>query len=159
MAVHCGELPSGTRLHDFYLPPTKIHARNQEGIYWQGFGTRFSQVFGQNDAMAPERARSVVWDISTGNASEAAERQKMYFKALDQYKMDVQSVESHPRAQRAADPYDETLKSSMSKLARTYVRSTTIVLEAAFFLIQSGVLNIPDTGTPNVKQCLSLIHI
>ena len=157
VALHCGVLPSGARLHDFYLPPTKVHARNPEALYWQGFGTSFSQMFSQDVDIAPQCAHSVVWNISTENASEAAERQKLYFKALDQYKIDVQSVEAHQQMKKTVDPYDETLKASVGELSRSYVRSTTIVLEGAFFLIASGVLNIPDTGNVNVKQARAFL--
>ena len=39
----------------------------------------------------------------------------------------------------------------------TFVRSATVVIEAAMFLIADGVLNIPDVGIMNVKQCRAFL--
>ena len=140
-----------------FLPPANPHARNQEGIYWRGFETRFSEVYDKAEEVTPERARVVVWNISSENASEAAVRQKLFFKALDQYDKDLQNTCPKESIKKDVNPYDATLQTAISKLSHTYVRSTTVVMEAAFFLLQAGVLNIPDTGKINVKQARAFL--
>ena len=37
------------------------------------------------------------------------------------------------------------------------MKSNTIVVEAAIFLITEGLFNIPDVGTLNVKQCRAFL--
>ena len=43
--------------------------------------------------------------------------------------------------------------------ARSLLRVSVAVMEAAFFLIEAGVLNVPLTGKANVKQSRALLHI
>ena len=45
----------------------------------------------------------------------------------------------------------------MQQLPQTWVKSPTVVIEAAIFLIQEGVFKIPDLGIQNVKQCRAFL--
>ena len=45
----------------------------------------------------------------------------------------------------------------INKLPTGYTKSPTVVLEAAFFLLQEGLLNIPDLDCINVKQARAFL--
>ena len=48
-AVPCGELPDGTTVESFHDPPSKVHSRNQEGQYLQGFAEQL-RLLGQDSS-------------------------------------------------------------------------------------------------------------
>ena len=45
----------------------------------------------------------------------------------------------------------------MHKLDKNYKRGPTVVIEAAFFLLREGLLNVPDLGVLNVKQARAFL--
>ena len=53
--------------------------------------------------------------------------------------------------------FDSALSLAITKLGRHQDVSATIVMESAFFLIQQGLLNIPEVGTVNVKQARAFL--
>ena len=68
--------------------------------------------------------------------------------------MDVTTL-GPPKAK--TDDFDRQLAHSMKALPVDYQRSDTVVLEAAFFLLKQGLLNIPDIGCVNVKQAIAFL--
>ena len=70
-------------MQDFHAPPLRIHARNQEAVYWGDFSTRISQTFPSVDQSIPVRATDDSWGLSGHGAAAAAEKQKIFFKAID----------------------------------------------------------------------------
>ncbi len=68
----------------------------------------------------------------------------------------MDGVEPSTKTHQAAsnnkkDEIDEKIKRAVQQLPQTWVKSPTVVVEAAIFLIQEGVFKIPDLGTLNVK--------
>lgn len=53
----------------------------------------------------------------------------------------------------------ELARRDMATMCSQRPRSHSLVMEAAFFLLQAGVLNVPLTGKVNVKQGWALLHI
>ena len=64
--------------------------------------------------------------------------------------MDVDTITSV--AKPRMDEFQTKLQSAEENMPRHISVSATVVLEAAFYLLQAGLLNIPDLGTINVKQ-------
>ena len=77
-------------------------------------------------------------------------RCSIHFLVGDQFNFDPKDI--LPAQPRQKDGFDDEINAAMQKLSPAYTRSTTVVMETAFFLIQQGLLNIPDTKSTNVKQ-------
>ena len=74
----------------------------------------------------------------------------------------MDEVEPSTETQQAArnkkkDEIDEKITRAVQQLPQTWVKSPTVVVEAAIFLIQEGVFKIPDLGIQNVKQCRAFL--
>ena len=135
----------------------KIHARNVEGIYWNDFSAQVSRSFPETSLESPERAEEVSWSVSSGRAIAAAEKQQLFFKAVDKYELEPHQTSASVGPSRRKDPYDLALAAAVDKLPKSYRKTNTVVMEAAFFLLQQGLLNIPDVGTINVKQARAFL--
>ena len=61
-----------------------------------------------------------------------------------------------PRRSKS-DHFDQLLQGAVAQLPRQYKRTRTVVMEAAFALLQQGLLNIPDVGVINVKQARAFL--
>jgi len=178
LSVVCGVMPSGTALHDFHAPPVKIHVRNAEALYWRGFGIQVSEVFGSTAEDDPERALESSWGVSSQSAAAAADRQHVFFKALDKYQASASdgapsvvsqsslnlaskttetSLAHDPYSFLAHDPYNAAVAASVRKMPTTYSKTRTVVMEAAFFLLREGLLHIPDVDCVNVKQARAFL--
>ena len=157
IAVHCGLLPSGTGLSDYHTPPLKIHARNSEANYWRDFSMHISEVLPETLDAVPERAVNSSWGLSSIEASVAAEKQKLFFKAIDKSQLQVEGIWATSATHRSREPYEAALAAALAKLPETYVKSPTVVMEAAFFLLREGLLHIPDVGRINVKQARAFL--
>ena len=72
-----------------------------------------------------------------------------------------QPLQVHVEGSRSAgakeDALQRQLRASMQKIETKGVASETVVMEAAFSLIQDGILNTPDIGIVNVKQARALL--
>ena len=92
--------------------------------------------------------------LDGANAIEAAERQQSFFKAVDGFRYEsLDTLESSSLRQQKPSNFDKTLAKAVNALPK--IRPTqTIVMEAAFSLLETGLLNIPDVGTINVKQAI-----
>ena len=156
LAVHCGLLPPGCVLSDYHKPPSKINVRNAEGRYWQGFASQLQSSFPTSDASLDALAVDDSWHLSAAGATEAAQRQTLFFKAVDRYRCDPTLYAPVTTAPKEGT-FAVRLDSSMAKLSQQYIQSDTVVMEAAFFLLREGLLNVPDTGRINVKQARALL--
>ena len=158
LAVHCGVFPLGTGLSDYHTPPLKIHARNSEANYWREFSRQISEVLPETLDADPERAVNRSWGLSSIEASLAAEKQKLFFKAVDKSHLNIEAICTANATHRSrGDPYNVALAAAVAKLPETYAKSPTVVMEAAFFLLQAGLLHIPDVGRINVKQARAFL--
>ena len=83
------------------------------------------------------------------------EKQKKFFKAVDNFQKEDAVVWGDKR--RKETELDTTIRQAMSKLPVRYRHTQTVVVEAAFGLLQQGVLNIPDVGIVNVKQARAFL--
>ena len=159
--VLCGQLPEGKDLNHFHRPPSTIHCRGAEAKYWNEFSTQSSQVFVDEDTAAgeedPARTVDVPWGISAHSAMEAADKQKKLFETMDKYITEIDGETSALPSERKRNPYDATVDAAIRQLTDTYRKSPTVVMEAAFFLLKEGLLNVPDVGCINVKQARALL--
>jgi hypothetical protein len=156
--VRCGILPDDTFLGSFHYPPSKIHPRAAEENYRREFGECISTAFNRKDFVSgPHLAVDTSYHLSSRDAVDAAKRQKVYFEAVDKYMFDVDHFRSAPS--READTLDRRIGDAKRKMVQAYGerQSGTVVVEAAFFLLQEGLLNIPDLGVINVKQARAFL--
>ena len=154
LAVHCGELPSGSRLEDFHDPPAKVHRRNAEGIYWKHFVDSVGKLSFTAEMAEVNVATVGGWDIPSDDATHALEKQKQFFKSVDSFRAEPTSRREAPKPHR--DPYQQRIARSVASLQEAVgpniCPSETVVMEAAFHLIQAGLLDVPDIRKVNVKQ-------
>ena len=154
MDVPCGQLPQGKVLQDFLAPPSKINVRNLETLYCKNFIEQMSVVCKDHYVNATlQSAADRSWNIDFGEALRAAEQQKKFFKAIDNFKIEIMSSTS----KRTADPYDRAITTSMAKLPQDYTWTPTVVIEAAIHMLNEGLLNVPDVGRINVKQARAFL--
>ena len=95
--------------------------------------------------------------ISSQTARSCADGQKQFFKDVDRYQID----QEEDRPQRStpvasSTGWHRTLTESLTRF-RGCDPSETVVMEAAFHLINSGLFKIPDVGIDNVKQCRAFL--
>ena len=64
-----------------------------------------------------------------------------------------------PRQSVKKDSFDADVERATAALKRTInlIPSETVVMQAAYYLIHAGLLNIPDVGTVNVKQARAFL--
>ena len=156
--MRCGILPDDTFLGSFHYPPSKIHPRAAEENYRREFGECISTAFNRMDfASDAHLAEDTSYHLSSRDAVDAAKRQKAYFEAVDRYILDVDQFRH--ATLKVTDTLDRRIGEAKMKMAQAYGdrRSETVVVEAAFFLLQEGLLNIPDLGVINVKQARAFL--
>ena len=118
---------------------------------------QISEVLPETLDAVPERAVNTSWGLSSLEASVSAEKQKLFFKAIDKSHLHVEGIWTTSATHRSREPYTMALAAAMAKLPETYAKSPTVVMEAAFFLLREGLLNIPDIGRINVKQARAFL--
>jgi hypothetical protein len=156
LSFFCGRLPEGKALGYFHSPPAgKIHHKSVESLYWRDFGERLNLVFGAgttlDDVVGVE---DTPWRLSGAGATAAAERQKTFFSDVDKYLVPDLSGMQHSASTVGLDT---AIGTAVQQMPKSYVQSRTIVMEAAFCLLQQGLLNILDIGGVNVKQARALL--
>jgi hypothetical protein len=106
---------------------------------------------------SPRLAEDTLYHLSSRGAVDAAKKQKLYVEAVDKYILDVDRSRGAPL--QKADTLDRRIGEAKLKMAQAYGNrhSETIVVEAAFFLLREGLLNIPDLGVINVKQARAFL--
>jgi len=164
LATRCGELPTGSRVEDFHDPPLRTQRRNCEGRYWQDFAAQARETFPKTYEEGIALARPESLQIDTADALAAVDRQKAFFQSVDKFEENVDAFEEarapvvDTSAGTSKDNFDKALHITMTNMPTSYARkSDTIVMEAAFYLIEQGLLNIPDVGGINVKQARAFL--
>ena len=107
------------------------------------------------DADDIRHAQYASWGITPQDAFESARNQQTYFKTVDRCGLDP-PLAVQPSSSKAQISFDTALSRACSTLPRL-APSPTAVMQAAFHLLQSGMLNIPDVGTINVKQARAFL--
>ena len=158
VTTRCGELPFGSHLAEFLTPPAVVHARNAEGLYWLGCNERLRAAglgfCNSSPGTSAEPSFTSMW-LDPDDASAAADRQKEFFKSICARTVDLESAR-HIKPRNKEDCGVLAL-AQLGELRPRQRRSPTAVMEAAFFLIREGYLNIPDVGSINVKQARAFL--
>jgi len=156
---HCGVLPAGCSLSDFHLPPAKLHARNAEGRYWQGFVQQLQEASPPNDLSAVHRALEPSWRVSCDSVTTAMERQSHFFKTIDRSDYDPECCMPHSvaRDEDAGEPaasgpkkFDEVLAAAIRRLPPLETKTDSVVMEADFFANRGKVA---QCSRPGQDQC------
>ena len=155
LSQHCGELPTGSSVEYFHEPPRIIHARNLEGRYLDDFHSQVHEAFAPNMTLPASVDSLQAWNIHEAEARLAAKRQQLFFKSVDKFRINLDQVGS-TKTSRKSD-FDQLLESSIQSLNTSYKPSDTVVMEAAFYLLEQGLLNIQDVGSINVKQARAFL--
>ena len=98
------------------------------------------------------------WGITSSSARAAYANQQKFFKALDRHDATQEGPVDFGNSNRKSDPYNDRLTSEMGRFPDLFRnKSPTVVMEAAFFLLQQGLLDVPDVGGVNVKQARAFL--
>ena len=104
------------------------------------------------------QAVSESWGVTSRSALTACDNQEKFFKALDQYDSSKEGAVETSHTNRKRDPYDGKIAEAMKKCPESFRRaSPTVVMEAAFYLLLQGLLDIPGVGGINVKQARAFL--
>lgn len=157
LAKHCGSLPDGYRVEDFHEPPQKVQRNNPEVGYWRNFVGKLREAIPSSTPEAVQVNTSTEWIIRETDAITSASKQQLFFKGIDDFKIDTSDIMLPER--KKLTPLDLLLKKAIDKLPACVpiAPSDTVVMKAAFFLLGEGLLNIPDVGTINVKQARAFL--
>ena len=130
--------------------------RSAEALYTYGFAARARDcLWGcSNDLPNLAPSEGTEHAVSSADACLHAVQQRKFFSEVDASVAEPQLVHSIP------GPISEERKwqSLLDPIIDTTIVSPTIVMEVAFFLIQTTLLRIPEVGTINVKQARALLH-
>ncbi len=174
VGVQCGSLPATSALHDFLGLPCNLGRRSAESHYAEEY-VRRAQESRTDVASLPARRDCVLsdgqdestwrhWSAAAIKAKETL--QKAYFQQLDSDEVmfvPTEAPQTFEQAQRCNDPLAEVkqeIRRGMTELAEMPAMrqpSHTVVLEAAAFLLQRGVLSIRRLGKTNTKQGRALM--
>ena len=166
-AQRCGALPSTSSLSDYLSFAIKQKSRSAEARYANEYVATCINVFGEDDRFDPMLvdASDACYYVSPEEAAAAAGMQQQYFKDVDAYKLDdcQDSTTSTPagapqRPPRSRESVREVAFTGAIRSLPPIVPSRTVVMEAAFHLLRSGMLTIPDVGGMNVKASRAFSH-
>ena len=95
--------------------------------------------------------------VSPAEAVVLSKQQSLFFKELDAYNVDASEnpAKLHATVSSPMQHWQSGLADTIRSLGNV-IPSHTVVIEAAIYLIQQGVFNIPDVGCVNVKQARAL---
>ena len=162
-ALRCGTHFGDRQIDGFHSAPLES-CRTPEAIYAQEY-ERMTQKSksaahgepGQTPKLAPDDSI----DFDVGDATETFERQAEYFKAVDAYEHDPIKVASQTSIQQKDTPQAIAHRASSVLRQRqggmTVVPSETVVIEAALFLVQEGVVSVRDVGGVSIKMGRALL--
>ena len=152
--VRCGALPPGSSLEAFYRPPLQVHVRSAEGKYLQSFAESLFASQSELNVSTIRYTEHVTWNLDLQEVLESYSKQRDFFRSVDGFRLDP--LEPWAGGRKKGDDYDEALARARRSMPMR-PPSETVVMEAAFFLIQQGLLNIPDVGSINVKQARAFL--
>ena len=153
--------------HAFFLNHPVFKTRSAEANFAQGFRDAVANTglntLPEDDThvfCAPE-SLSAKW--SPGESKMCSDTQFLYFKKLDTHAVDIASTGKREKT------YTKQFEAQVHKVKRAFTtlalqtssteKSFTAVLEATFWLLRTGIVNVPGKSALNVKQARSLIHL
>ena len=171
-SFRCGAVPSTIPLSAFLGDPMNVGGRSAEAKYSQEYVRRLVRT--QQDLQALDlhpvlaRPAACLLSISSGHAAALGASTMTLFKRIDQFDLDSDVL--LPKVRESAAAADESpearwkqaFKKTMESLpleVNTKQPSHTVVLEAAFYILTHGVLNISSVRSINVKQGRALLHV
>ena len=158
----CGALPRDTAFSQFLCLSVRQASASAEDRYALSYASVHSSGFPPDATSLPPFAQMEELEVflQPGEALAAAEQQRQFFQGLDAYKVD--DVESPPDpatlGSASRTPWETRLRTSVEDLGAP-LPSRTVVMEAAFHLIERRLLHIPDVGTINVKAARAFLFM
>jgi len=155
---------SGFRLgHDFFLNHPVFKTRSPEAYFAQGFRDAVAST-GLNalpdddtHVLSPELFFSEHW--SPGESKLCSDYQHLYFKKLDAHTADIGITGKREKT------YTKQFKAQLDRVKRAFAtmalqapmgeKTFTAVLEATFWLLRTGIVNVPGKSAVNVKQAIA----
>jgi len=164
--VVCSPLPAGVDVMSFLGEPSNLQTKGPHGSYSREY-VKFAPKTVQQQPLLQTSMDFLPPDESLMKASPEWVNamqlsQENFFKKIDTFEIDaaVSSMTSDdPGASRDTAP--KQMQEKVRSVLTTHAgrpRSHTLVLEAAFHLIESGFCNIRAKNVVNVKWALVLMH-
>ena len=157
--TRCTPFSENQTMHDFLSMDIQERNTSPENRYLNSYCDASLGVFRKTSGPA---SRYVNYQIDRVNLSSedvrsCAQRQRRFFIDVDKYEIDhdegQRGLPSHSPWSKA---WEGNLQTSLNRY-HGFSASTTIVMEAAFSLVESGLFQIPDVGINNVKQCRAFL--
>ena len=125
-------------------------------VYWKSFA---DNLYHKLPSATGDESNVIVpsgFGISSSDAVAALEKQNTFFTCVDRFQIEPLPAKTRTQPSRK-DPYEARIDTAVVNLHAAMVPermdvSDTVVMEAAFFLINEGLLDIPDVQETNVKQ-------
>ena len=156
VSLLCGSLPEGFDMNELVNPAALRQSRSAEAKYVVDFIKEDKSCL-PNTSAAPDSSEATLSTrLSANKALIAADKQAQFFKFVDKY---VADPETSPVLSKDGIPdfLQRNIDQAVARLPVTVPRSRSSVVEAAFFLLENGVLNVPVVGGINVKQARALL--
>ena len=166
--VECIRVPAMLHSHDFFGQAGNAVGRSAEAKYSREFMRVVSERGMDADSM---HKKSEVLSVQyfgerwpSGCLADSEVKQTKLFKKLDDCELPGELFKT-PEIDATAvvvASFEDQMAASFKQLleiGRNKAKTPKLVLEAAFFLLQEGLLSIPGSGLINSKQGLALLHV
>ena len=97
---------------------------------------------------------TINYSIPSEHATAAALKQVDFFKGVTDHLVDVPTA---PTKSSRSEAFQQEWIDPIAGWESDYAPSETVIMERAYQLIQSGIVNIPDVGAINVKQARAFL--
>ena len=159
----CGEFPDNSSIGDFMQFQLHGSGRSIERRYEILYAEASQKVFGKSDgnnASVLAHVEDNAAYVSLAEAVALSKQQSLFFKELDAYNVDASEnpAKLHATFNSPMQHLQSGLEDTIRSLGNV-IPSHTVVIEAAIYLIQQGIFNIPDVGCVNVKQARALLLV
>ena len=156
ISLHCGTMPEGYELNDILFPLSLQKSRSAESKYVVEYVREDKNLLPYTVDDRIDLASSQSVRLAATETLLKTDRQKKYFALVDKFYVDP-ARSPQVKADVKPDELQKAIQSSMSTLPATPPMTRTSVVEAALYLLDNGVLHIPDVNTVNVKQARALL--
>ena len=163
VAHRCTNVSAFRLGNDFFLNHPVFKTRSPEAYFAQGFRDAVAST-GLNalpdddtHVLSPELFFSEHW--SPGESKLCSDYQHLYFKKLDAHTADIGITGKREKT------YTKQFKAQLDRVKRAFAtmalqapmgeKTFTAVLEATFWLLRTGIVNVPGKSAVNVKQAIA----
>ena len=172
-SVFCGSLPAGWTLEDVIYPIEMQNSKASEAKYVVNYVDTDRKLL--THGLGPQHPAddSGSLRLTTEKTRHVLHPQKNFFEMIDRYAEDPTVTEFICKDDTSAKPVHSKLsqhickdekKDDLQKAIDEAIHhmpnkplSRTCIVEAALYLLDHGILNIPDVGIINVKQAHALL--